>query len=198
MTGQDLKLLVGETLRDPQSAARRILTIGLPPQAGWLGLALVSVLALLMLRVTLLAFGGDEMLNPAGSAMRHPVGGTLLQAVIVLMTAFVMAWAGRLFGGQGRFQDALFLVVWLQLVLVLVSVVQFVALLILPPVGGIVALLSIPLFLWLLVSFTAALHGFSNLLLVLLGLIGAFLATAILVAILLTLAGIDPQMFAPV
>ncbi len=199
MTGQDLKLLVGETLRDPQAAARRILAIGLPAQAGWLGLALVSVLALLMLRVTLLAFGGgDEMLNPAGSAMRHPVGGALIQAGIVLLTAIVMAWAGRLFGGRGRFQDALFLVVWLQLVLVLVSVIQFTALLVLPPVGGIIALLSIPLFLWLLVSFTAALHGFSNLFLVLLGLIGAFLATAILLAILLTLAGIDPQMFAPV
>lgn len=198
MTGQDMRFLVSETLRDPQSAARRILVAGLPAQVGWLGLALVSVLALLMLRLTLLAFGGEEMLNPAGSAMRHPVWGTLFQAVIVLMTAIVMAWAGRLFGGRGRFQDALFLVVWLQMVLVLVSVVQFAALLILPPVGGIIALLSVPLFLWLLVSFTAALHGFSNLLLVLLGLIGAFLAAAILVAILLTLAGIDPHMFAPV
>ncbi|HQY44019.1 MAG TPA: Yip1 family protein [Paracoccaceae bacterium] len=198
MTGRDVKALILETLRDPQAAARRIIAVDLPPQAGWLGLALVSVLALLMLRMTLMAFGGDEMLNPAGLAMRHPLWGAVFQAGFVLLTACGMAWAGRMFGGNGRFQDALFLVVWLQFILVLVSAVQFVALLILPPVGGIIALLSIPLFLWLLVSFTAALHGFSNLLLVLLGLIGAFFATAILVAILLTFAGIDPQLFAPV
>lgn len=198
MTRQDMKLLLTQTLRDPQGAARRVMALDLPPQVGWLGLALVSVLALLMLRLQLLAFGDGTELNSAGAIMRHPVWGVVAQAGFILLTASSMAFVGRLFGGRGRFSDALLLTVWLQFVLVMIGIVQFVALLVLPPLGGIIALLSIPLFLWLLVNLAAALHGFDNLLLVLLGLIGTFLAAAVLVAVLLTVSGIDPQQFAPV
>lgn len=197
MTGQDVKFLLRETLRNPQVAARRIIALDLPPQVGWLGLALVAVLALIMLRLTLLAFGAGSDLNSAGALMRHPVWGVVAQAGFILLTAACMTFAGRPFGGRGRFPDALLLVVWLQFVLVLVGLVQFLTLLVLPPLGGLIALLSIPLFLWLLVNLAAALHGFVNPLLVLLGLIVTFFLTAIVVAVLLSLAGIDPQILAP-
>ena len=198
MTKADLQFLLNETLRDPQAAARRIIGMGLSPQVGWLGLALVSVLTLLVMRITLMAFGGEGMLNSAGAMLRHPLWGPLFQAGFILLTALSMVWGGYVFGGRGRFQDALLLVVWLEFVLTLVAIVQFVALVVWTPLGAIISLLSIPLFLWLLVSFSAALHGFTNLVAVLCGAIGTFFAVAVLVAILMFFAGLDPRLFAPV
>ena len=52
MTGQDVKFLLRETLRNPQAAARRIIALDLPPQVGWLGLGLfVAIFAVVMVRL---------------------------------------------------------------------------------------------------------------------------------------------------
>ncbi|MCX8510037.1 MAG: hypothetical protein ORN49_14375, partial [Rhodobacteraceae bacterium] len=121
-----------------------------------------------------------------------------IQAGSILLIAAVMTFAGRLFGGGGRFMDGLLLVVWLEFILTVFAAIQFLTLLALPVLGVILSLLSIPLFLWLLVSFAAALHGFRTLLWVLLGMVGAFVLTVVVLAFVMALLGIDPRILTPV
>lgn len=196
--GDEVPQLVAETFKNPQAAARRLIAKRVPAQAVWLGLALVSVMSLMVLQLSLVAVGDGQMLNPAGTAFRQPVTGTIFQAFSILLIAVVMTFTGRVFGGKGRFMEALLLVVWLEFILTVLAGVQLVALLAIPVVGLILSVLAIPLFIWLLVSFTATVHGFQNLLLVLLGLIGVFFLTAVALAIVLVALGIDPNLLTQV
>lgn len=190
-----IKALLRLTLRDPQVAARALIGMRLPDQVRWLGLALVAVLTLIVMRLTLLIFPA-EGLSPLGLALRSPVSGLPIQVGSILMVALAMMLAGRVFGGRGRFADALLLMVWLEFVLSLVAVVQVLLLVALPLAGVIFSLCAVALFLWLLVNFAAALHGFTNLWAVLAAMIGTFLGLAIATALALALLGIDPQTLA--
>lgn len=196
--GDEVPQLVVATLKDPQAAARRLISRQVPGQAIWLGLALVSVMSLMVLQLSLMAVEGEQPVNPAGVAFRQPVTGTIFQAFSILLIAAIMTFAGRVVGGKGMFRDALLLVVWLEFILTLLAVVQLAALLLIPFVGVVLSVLSIPLFVWLLVSFTATVHGFQNLLLVLLGLIAVFVLTAVAIAIVLVALGIDPTLLTQV
>lgn len=196
--GDEVPQLLVTTLKEPQTAARNLITKRVPAQAIWLGLALVSVMSLIVLQLSLMAVGDGQKLNSAGSVFRQPVTGTIFQAFSILLIAVVMTFAGRVCGGKGRFTDALLLVVWLEFILTILAVVQLVALLLIPIVGIVLSVLAVPLFIWLLVSFTATVHGFQNLLLVLLGLIGAFVLTAVALAIVLVAVGIDPNLLTQV
>ncbi len=192
--GEDVPQLVVATLKDPQAAARRLIAERVPAQAIWLGLALVSVMSLMMLRLSLMAVGDGQMLNPAGTAFRHPVTGTIFQAGSILLIAALMTFAGRVFGGKGRFMEALLLIVWLEFILTVLAALQLVTLLLVPIVGVVLSVLAIPLFIWLLVSFAATMHEFQNKLLVLLGMIGVFVLTAVVLALVLVGLGIDPNL----
>lgn len=196
--GDEVPQLVAETLKNPQAAARRLIAKRVPAQAVWLGLLLVSVMSLIVLQLSLIAVGDGQMLNPAGTAFRQPVTGTIFQAFSILLIALIMTFTGRICGGKGRFMEALLLVVWLEFILTILAAVQLVGLLLVPMVGIILSVLAIPLFIWLLVSFTATVHGFRNLLLVLLGLIGVFILTAVALAIVLVAIGIDPNLLTQV
>jgi len=72
MTGRDVKALILETLRDPQAAARRIIAVDLPPQAGWLGLALVSVLAYALMALVGIAPEDDDGNAAVKAVNREP------------------------------------------------------------------------------------------------------------------------------
>lgn len=196
--GDEVPQLVVATLKDPRATARRLIAEQVPVQAIWLGLVLVSVMSLMVLRLSLMAVGDGQMLNPAGAAFRHPVTGTLVQAGSILLIAGVMTFAGRVFGGRGRFIDALLLIVWLEFILTALAAVQLITLLLIPVVGIVLSVLAIPLFIWLMVSFAAALHGFQNMLLVLLGMIGVFVLTAIALSLVLVALGIDPNLLTQV
>ncbi len=196
--GDEVPQLVFTTLKNPQAAARRLIAKQVPAQAIWLGLALVSVMSLMVLQLSLMAVGDGQMLNPAGSAFRQPVTGTIFQAFSILLIAVVMTFTGRVCGGKGRFMEALLLVVWLEFILTILAVVQLVGLLLIPIVGIVLSVLAVPLFIWLLVSFTATVHGFKNLLLVLFGMVGAFVLMAVALAIVLVAIGIDPNLLTQV
>lgn len=198
--GQEIGGLLAQTLTAPRSAAERLLAMRLPAQAVWLGLALVSVLAFLLMRLTVLAVAADGGTGaaPSGLLWTNPFAGVATQAALITVTALAVAASGRPGGGKGRFDQALLLVVWLEFVLALVAALQVVALALVPPAGALLSLLSLPLFLWLLVQFTAALHRADNLLGVLAGLVLAFLALAFGLSALFLILGLDPTILSPV
>lgn len=183
--------LVMATLRSPREAARRLIALDPPMEARWIGLLLVSVLALMETRLGSLVLPLDDQ-PPIFALAADPVLGVPFQVLSQLVIATAIASIGRIFGGAGSFADALLLIVWLEFMLVLAQAVQLVALVLVPPVGLLVAFVAIGLLIWLLVQFTAALHGFTNLALVGIGIVVSFLVIITVLSMVLMMLGVAP------
>lgn len=155
--------LARDTVSNPREGAETILSLGLPRQALWLAFALVIVLSMLLgdLLYVLADVSQDGPLT--GPIAGAPVIMGLLQAAFLVLMTHAMTHIGRFFGGTGQFDEALVLVVWLQFIFICVQIVQLVAVLVIPPVAGVISILALGLFFWLLVNFIATLHGFASL-----------------------------------
>ena len=182
--------LARHIILDPRAAARAIIQSDIPMNARWLALALVVVLSVIFgqISVTLMLAPSGVM----GAVMTGPSVSILLQAGVLLMMAIAAQQVGRMFGGEGTFPDAMLLIACLQGVMVMVQVVQIVALLLLPPLSGIVGLIGFGVFLWVLTGFMAELHGFRSLLNVFGMILVTAFSIAFLLAMLLAMAGIAP------
>ena len=98
----------------------------------------------------------------------------VFQTMILLGLVVAVQTIGRRAGGSGTFPDALLLLAWLQFVMIAVQIAQLVVLLVVPPLFGLVTMASLAIFMWLLVNFTMALHGFTSALKVAVGTVFAF------------------------
>jgi hypothetical protein len=160
--GQLLRM-ARETVTNPREGAAVILKLHLPMRALWLAFALVIVLSMLLGEAMMVLMGPPDTEAGASAMLLSPIQMGFVQAGFLALIAYAMAYIGRLFSGTGNFEGALALVVWLQFIFLVVQVVQLVAMVIVPPVAGLITILAMGLFFWLLVNFIAALHGFSSL-----------------------------------
>ena len=195
MTFDEFKAMVGLSFRDPQAAAHRLMAQDWPIQARWMALlAAVSVSAVLASLAAMLF--STPAANEADVVMlgRQPMVLAVMQMGAIVLAAGLMSGVGRMFGGGGRFEDALLLTVWIEVLLLLVQAAQLVLSLVLPGVAGLLGLASIVLFLWLTVQFTKALHGFSSSAKVALGLIGTAFVAGFLLSLIAAALGILPEM----
>jgi hypothetical protein len=168
-----LRDLLRETLKTPRAAARRLIDSGLAGSVAWTGYGIVvtasAVLAWLSMSATPVATGGVV----EGPGMT-PLGVALVQAISILLLGGVATVGGRVFGGTGRFPEALLLAVWLEFILILLQVVQLVVMIVFPFSSVLIGILGMVLFLWLLTNFVAELHGFSSLPRVFFGIVAGF------------------------
>lgn len=164
-----------QTLDDPRGMARWIIGQNFAPSVAAMALALVSVLTSILSGVVLL-IAPDQMFNFT------PLQLAMGQMAVLFAAAGLIAWVGRLFGGQGRFSDAMALVAWLEAIMFALQVVRFIALFILPAATVVLALVGLALLIWLGVQFIAELHGFASLWLVFFGMIGTLLAISFVLA----------------
>ena len=193
--------LATESLRAPQSAARRLMAMDLPMEARWLGLVLVAVLALLLSRLSVPLIGA-EYIGPVMSKARdlsrtmatRPWIGVPVQVAAMALVAFAMFAIGRLFGGRGRFADALLLFVWLEFLMTLLQGLQLVAIVVLPLLGILIGLASYAVFLWLMTQFTAALHGFASPAKVFAGMIFSFFVILLIASFVMIQLGVSLPM----
>lgn len=181
--------LARHTVRDPQGAARRLIALDPPMEARWLALFLVGVLAVFETRLALLVMPVSDP-APVFAVVSNPWIGVPAQCLSLVLVAGGIAWIGGRFGGVGRFADALLLVVWLEFLLTLVQALQMVLMFLLPPLGTLLALAAIGLFLWLMAQFIAALHGFRSLFMVFVGMVAGFILIVTAMAMLLAVFGI--------
>jgi len=114
----------------------------------------------------------------------------MLQVATNVAAVVLITRVGRAFGGTGRYEDALLLVGWLQLLMVGFQAVQVVAMVVLPPFAALIMVLSVAAFFWLLTGFVRALHGFSSRILVLLGVFATVFGVAMVMALALMVLGI--------
>ncbi len=181
--------LGGETLRAPRAGVRRLLELGLPMEARWLGLILVTVLAVMVTRVSLLMLPPGD--GPGFLAIvANPFFGVPAQAVSLVVTAAAITGIGRFFGGLGGFADALLVIVWVEFLMTVTQLAELAVMLVVPPLGAVLGLAVLVFFVWLVVNAIAELHGFDNLLMVFLGLVGGFVALVVALATLLSALGI--------
>lgn len=194
MNFDDLRTLLGLTFRNPDAAAKALIASDWPMSARWMALLVaVSASAILAwISAQIFPVPADEQL-PMLSLTAQPMAMAGLQLVAVVLAAGLMAGVGRLFGGHGRFEDALLLSVWIEVVLLILQVAQVVTSVILPPVAGILGIFAIALFLWLTVHFTKALHGFASAAKVLLGLIATAFVAGFALSFLAAAFGLFPE-----
>jgi hypothetical protein len=186
----NLLRMARDTVSNPREGAETVLSLGLPRQALWLAFALVVVLSMLL---------GDLLYMladlPRDGAMTGPLGASplvmgLMQGAFLFLMAHAVTHVGRLFGGTGRFDEALALIVWLQFIFLCVQILQLFAVLVIPPMAGLITMLAVGLFFWLLVNFIATLHGFTSLGMVFVMTILSGFTILFVLSLILTLLGV--------
>lgn len=186
LTLTNVATLMRETLTAPRATAARIVAMDPPDDARWLGFVVVVVLSVLIGQASVVILGEEGF---GGSLIFMAV----FQTMILLGLVVAVQGIGRLAGGTGTFPDALLLLAWLQFVMIAVQIVQLLALLLVPPLFGFVTMAALAIFMWLLVNFTMALHGFTSAMKVMVGTVFSFFGLAVVLAIVLALLGLGPQ-----
>ncbi|MDB6177490.1 YIP1 family protein [Paracoccus sp. Z330] len=193
MSFDDLKGLLGLTLRNPEGAAAVLMRTGLPMQARWMALFVAVAVSAILAWISAQMFPLPEGEAMVLSLTAQPLAMAGMQLCAIVLAAGLMATIGRLCGGQGSFADALLLTVWIEVVLLVVQAVQVVATLVLPPLAGILGILAVALFLWLTVHFTKALHGFRSGPKVFLGLIATAFLAGFALSVIAAALGLFPE-----
>jgi hypothetical protein len=185
--------LARDTVSNPREGATTVLSFAPRRQALWLMFALVVVASLMMgeivALVTVLPADGPM----TGPFVQSPMALGLIQAAFLFLMIHAIYHVGRFFGGSGSLEETALLVIWLQFIFICVQVIQIAAILLLPPLAGIITILAVGLFFWLLVNFIAVLHGFTSLGLVfVVTLLGAFGMLVFLSLVLASLGVVVP------
>lgn len=179
--------MVRQTVSDPSAGAETILRLGLPRAALWLVFSLMIVLSMILGVLVMLVLGPPEDGPLTGQS---PVVLGLLQGAFMFLGVHAITHIGRIFGGTGGFDGALALVSWLQFIFIALQVVQLALAVIAPPLAGIVSLLAIAMFFWLLSHFITVLHGFSSVGQVFLMTLLSFVGILFTLSLVLTVLGI--------
>lgn len=188
---QPIPDLIRLTMRDPREAARTIMAMRLSSDVLWQGLALVVVLSVILAQVTAMLSGTTTEMDPrVPTFFASPVLLGFVQGCLLVMMVFAVHWVGRTFGGRGAFEDSIALVSWLQFLLVCLQAVQTLAMIIIPPLAGIIAIVGIVAFFFWLTIFICELHGFESPGLVFVMILVSMLAITFALSILLSIVGL--------
>jgi hypothetical protein len=174
--------MIRATLVAPRAAAAAVLKIGFSPAVGWLALMLMAVGSALISHLSF-ALMPVEVQEFWAQALGSPIRTAILQWVLLLISVHAIHKIGRMRGGIGSLDGAVVLMAWLQFVLLCAQVVQLVALILVPPLAGILGIASMVLLLWLLTNFIAELHGFKSLGLTFVGILVTFFTAIFVMAI---------------
>lgn len=186
--------LIGVSVRDPDAAVAALKGMGIGPRESWRAIFLAaSVGAILSWLVMRTLPGAEAGLDRLTS---QPIVMALLQVGAAALFATLVDRVGRMFGGTGRFDDALLVTAWLEIAMLFVQVPQILFSMAVPAVGGILSMLSFALYFVLAVQLIRAVHGFRNPLLVALGIVGTVFVAAFALSLLAASLGIMPEVFA--
>jgi len=188
--------LVWGTVTNPREGATTVLSMAPPIRALWLMFAIVVTMTLFMGELVALLSDLPEQ-GPLTDAYNSPLLLGMVQAALLCVMVFAIHHIGRWFGGTGRFEEALLLIVWLQFIFVCLQVVQIALMILMPPLGALMPILAVGLFLWLLVNFIAVLHGFTSLGMVFVMTILSGIGVIFVLSFVLAILGVGADMTAP-
>lgn len=194
---QDILALMRFTLMNPRRGLRAVLDMDLPLGASVAALLLTAVISALLTQgsAALLPVEGNPIFDfLTGSPLRT----ALIQGAGMLLTAGLVHFLGRAWGGHGRLEEAVLAVAWLQLFMLVLQLAEMAATLIgLPQLSVLAALVSVAVFPWLLNMFVTEVHGFHSPVKVFLGILLCTAGLSFLLSFLLV-ALLGPETFANV
>ena len=185
----DLKTVFSQiflTLRDPRAGARWAIGLGIGRRQAWELLFAVILVSVVLAGVLSITLGGSV----EGSGLLGPFGLTVAQAIFLWLLIQLIDKVGRSLGGKGTLSQAIVLVAWMQIVLLVVQVAVLILLQVLPLGSGLVSVIGFVAFFWLLTNFVAELHGFKSRPLIFLAVLAGLFAIAMMASIVLTFMGI--------
>lgn len=186
--------LMARMITDPKPAWQQLLGYGLGRRDIALALAALSAVA------AILTWSYNQILPIPPEAAIHqlqiieimqtkPFLSAFVQFGMSLATVFLLYHVGRIFGGIGSFDQAFLAVVWQKAILIVLQVIQLLAALVSTSLLGLLAIFELGLSLYLAIRLAQLVHGFTNPLLVLLGMAGTFLAIGFGLTLLMTILG---------
>ena len=187
-----LMRLAVDTLRDPKRGLRIILDVVITMPELIQAALLVSVLVMIPPTAFLFLLP-DQTQQTISECAKSPYFRFTTQIVFLFGTAALITVVGGWFKGFGTFKEALTAMVWLQAILIIFHVVQFLVSLVSLQLSVIIALASTIAMFYLLINFVMEVHGFKKTGTVVIGTFGTFIAAAFGLSILLTLLGFSPE-----
>ena len=184
--------LAKESFLRPRGAARQILDMRFS-QSELLQLAILVTCVGVVLAYLALLISGDAVDGVSSLMLGTPLIGALVEFALLGIIAVLTYRIGALFGGKGAFWDALTLIVWLNAVMLVPQVAQIVALLALPPLATPIAFCAAIWGLWAFANFVTELHGFDNPVMVLGGVVLTAIVLYIGIAVILAVLGLTPR-----
>ena len=185
--------LMRMTLRDPLAGFRTLKAKPWQPGDRWaLIFATAACSAILSWLSGLLLPIAAEDMGVLALLSGSPISMASVQVASAAFGAYLLAEVGRIFGGTGRFADALLAVGWTEAIMVALQALQLAVTLVLPPLGALLGIAALLLAAYLMVALTMAVHGFRNPLLVVMGILGTVMLTSFLLSILAATLGILP------
>jgi hypothetical protein len=127
------------------------------------------------------------------AVLGNPLVGAVVQLAAMALIVVLVVRVGRVFGGHGDAWGALMIVVWLNGIMVLLQALQLAAMMLFAPLAALIALASFIWAVWAFASFVGELHGFSNTVAVLGGVLLTMTGVFFVVAILLAALGLSPE-----
>ncbi|MEM7470119.1 MAG: Yip1 family protein [Pseudomonadota bacterium] len=188
--------LMKMTVADPRAGAEQLLEIKMTRQAVWSLLAVVvalSVISAWMLNGMLPDTQQAEVVGMRFTS--SPLMFALVMWGLLVLTVFATHYVGRMFGGEGHFNDSLKMVTWLQAILLVAQIGQLVVAVVSTAVAAFVGLAVGLYSIWIFVTFIAVLHSFANRLMVLVAMfgvmIGLIFGLSLIAGLIATLFGVE-------
>lgn len=150
-----LRDLLAETPRSPRDVAEKLLNLGIPRSVAWQAIVALSAISAILTWASLQFVPLPSSYPDFAS---QPLPNFVVEAGGTILFVHVLAWVGRLMGGQGRVDDLLVVITWLVLVRMLIKAVGVLLLAAMPPVAGFFLLAAGLFSFWLLLNFVAAGH----------------------------------------
>jgi hypothetical protein len=177
------------TLRAPGAAAELLTGLQLSRGVLWQALALVTVLSVLIVGFSPGPMPEAGPIAGPSPVVLTPFAYTAVLGASLVMLVFALFYTGAALGGTGTFPATLTLVVWLEVFATAIRVVQTLAMLVSPVLGGLVSLVGLGLLVWTLINFVNVLHGFGSLGKAVLTLLLAVMGISFGIALILSLIG---------
>lgn len=177
--------LARQSIVDPRAAAP--ILVGIPLERSVVPMALALIAALNGILYGLLL---PASFFPGG--MSAPIVLALVVGAVIWLSAWIMTFVGRMFGGEGRIEGLLRVALWLQVLRLVAQVVLSVVGLAVPSVAWMLGMAAGIWGLYMMVCFVAAAHGFESRLKAVGVMAVTFFAAVLALSVLLSALGIAP------
>ncbi len=186
MTALNFRQLAIISVKDPRQGARLLLSLDVPREVLWTGLALIAVLNAVLFSISNILFPGPV---PFPELFNVPLVYCVAVAGALTLTVYAMFWTGRLLGGSGSLGDIMLVFLWLQALRLVVQAVAILLVLTIPLLSNMLFFAASLYGVYMLLHFINEAHGLQSMGRAAGVLVASFLAIVLGLSLLIYLIG---------